>query len=215
MNIVSRHLNSKTINRRDVLKLLATAAASSAMSPELWAIGRKLQEQVAETATLRTLNPHQNATVTAIAEMIIPQTDTPGAKATRVNEFIDLILTDWYAPQEKQRFLAGLAKVDARCHDLFGRNFLDCSDTQQLRILTELDQDIAAELKLRRAGTRTRDQEESPQYFFYMMKQLTVVGYCTSEAGAQAIGFEVIPAEHGGCVAVGEPSSASRGCSGN
>jgi hypothetical protein len=55
-----------------------------------------VHQQLPEQPVLRTLNPHQNATVTAISEIIIPQTDTPGAKAARVNEFIDLILTEWY-----------------------------------------------------------------------------------------------------------------------
>jgi len=198
------------MNRRDVLRLLAAASLSSALPGELWAVGRQLQTQVAKNATLRTLNPHQNATVTAIAELIIPQTDTPGATATRVNEFIDLILTDWYAPEEKQRFLAGLKNADSRCRGLYGKDFVDCSADQQAKLLTELDEDIAAELKLRRAGTHHHNEEQKPQHFFYMMKQLTVVGYCTSEAGAQVIGYEVIPSEHGGCMPTAGPSSGNR-----
>lgn len=198
------------MNRRDVLKLLAVAGVSSALPGNLWAIGRELQAQVAGNSTLRTLSPHQNAIVTTIAEMIIPQTDTPGAKATRVNEFIDLILTDWYAPEETQRFLVGLSSVDARSQEMFGKDFVDCAPNQQAKLVTELEADIAAELKLRRAGTHTHDQEEKPQHFFYMLKRLTLVGYCTSEAGAQAMGYEVIPTEHGGCMPVNAPGTGGR-----
>jgi glucoside 3-dehydrogenase (cytochrome c) hitch-hiker subunit len=198
------------MNRRAVLKLLTAAGVSSALPRELWAVARELQSEVAKNPAPRTLNPHQNATVTAIAEMIIPQTDTPGAKAARVNEFIDLILTDWYAPEEAQRFLAGLTNVDARCRELFANDFVECDAKQQSKLLTELDGDIAAELKLRRAGTHHHDEEQKPQHFFYMMKQLTLVGYCTSEAGAQVIGYEVIPTEHGGCMPVTATSTARR-----
>ena len=197
------------MKRRDVLRLLGTAAAASALPRELWAAGRALQSQIAAGVGLRTLGAHQNATVTALAEMIIPQTDTPGAKATRVNEFIDLILTDWYAPEETHKFLEGLAKVDTRCHELFDKDFVACTEPQRAQILTALDADILAQRALKKPGNDDRAQHENPQHFFYMMKQLTVVGYCTSEAGAQAVGYEVIPTEHGGCTPVSEPITTS------
>src|SRR6185437_15715123 len=84
------------MKRRDALKLIAGAAAVPALySQDLFALGREIHQQLGSTAALKTLKPQQNATVIAMAEMIIPATDTPGAKAARVNEFIDLILTDW------------------------------------------------------------------------------------------------------------------------
>ena len=73
-----------------------------------------VHEQLPEQPVLRTLNPQQNAMVTTISEIIIPQTDTPGAKAARVNEFIDLILTEWYDDEEKSIFMTGLTDVDTR-----------------------------------------------------------------------------------------------------
>jgi glucoside 3-dehydrogenase (cytochrome c) hitch-hiker subunit len=199
------------MKRRDVLKLLGTAAVGSALPHGLWAFGRTLQSQIAAGAGLRTLDAHQNATVIAISEMIIPQTDTPGAQATRVNEFIDLILTDWYAPQETHRFLEGLAKVDARCHQLFTKDFVACTESQQAQILTALDADILAQRALKKPGNDDHAQQETPQHFFYMMKQLTVVGYCTSEAGAQAVGYEAIPTEHTGCAPVAQLTTTGRG----
>ena len=138
---------------------------------------------------------------------MFPKPILPGHKATRVNEFIDLILSDWYAPEETQRFLTGLRNVDARARSLFDKDFVDCNRSEQSKLLTELDGDIAAEVKLRRAGTHNRDQEQKPKHFVYMMKQLTLIGYCTSEAGAQAIGYEVIPTEHGGCLREAGPTA--------
>ena len=82
-----------------------------------------VHEQLSEQPVLKTLNPHQNATVTIISEIIIPQTNTPGAKAARVNEFIDLILSEWYDDEEKSTFLTGLTDVDSACPRLVRQGF--------------------------------------------------------------------------------------------
>src|SRR5579864_6678533 len=131
------------MKRRDALKLIAGAAAVPALySHDLFALGREIHQQLGSTAALRTLDPHQNSTVIAISEMIIPTTDTPGAKGARVNEFIDLILTDWCTGDEHQRFLQGLADTDARSRKMFGQEFLNCTAQQQTQLLTALDEEL-------------------------------------------------------------------------
>ena len=130
------------MQRRDALKLLAGTAALPVLSRDVFALFRGVQEQLPAAPSLKTLTPHQDATVTALAEAIIPQTDTPGAKAARVNEFIDVILTEWYDDPERKSFLTGLAGVDTQCHDLFGKDFVDCSAPQQKQILTVLDEEL-------------------------------------------------------------------------
>jgi hypothetical protein len=163
--------------------------------------------QVGKGSTLRTLNPHQDATVAAIAEMIIPATETPGAKAARVNEFIDLILTDWSDEEEKQLFLKGLDDLDRQCRELHGKDFVDCAEKQQLKLLTEQDRQLVADWKA--VDRATRRHPEPPRTFFYLMKHLTLVGYYTSDIGAQQeLQYEIIPTQHGGCVPVDEPSQA-------
>src|ERR1700740_1144902 len=106
------------MERREALKLLAATAALPLLSRDAFSLFRAVHEQLPETAALKTLDPHQNATVIAVSELIIPQTETPGAKAARVNEFIDVILTDWYDDQERSIFLNGLADVYAPSRDL-------------------------------------------------------------------------------------------------
>ncbi len=115
------------MHRRQALRLLASAATLPLLSREAFSLFQAVHQQLSEQAVLKTLNPHQNATVTTIAEIIIPQTNTPGAKAARVNEFIDLILTDWYDEEEKSTFMTGLEDVDSRAHDLFGKTFVECA----------------------------------------------------------------------------------------
>jgi hypothetical protein len=120
----------------------------------------------------QTLTGDQVEQVATIAEMIIPTTDTPGARAVGVHEFVDLMLTDWYPDEDRTRFLDGLADVDARSQSAHGKRFLDCSDEERVEVLTELDQ----------AAYSGGGQGGAP--FFRMMKELTLTGYYTSEIGA-------------------------------
>jgi len=186
------------MQRREALRLLAASAALPILSRDAFSLFRGVHQQLAEGPTQKTLNPHQNATVTAISELIIPQTGTPGAKAVRVNEFIDLILTEWYEGDEKTRFLAGLDDVDLRSRDVFGKNFIDCSEKQQNQILSSLDEELAGirqPLDLHREGRFAPTEKR----FFYMMKRLTLVGYYTSQAGfEQELHAQIIPSSHAG-----------------
>jgi len=179
------------MERRDALKLLAGAAMLPLLSRDTLAFFREVHEQLPATSALKTLNPHQDVTITTIAELIIPQTDTPGAKAARVNEFIDLILTEWYDEKERGRFLAGLA------------------EKQQTEILRELDEELTVSRPVGAFDSRPRRRTEPPEgNFFFMMKQLTLVGYYTSEIGfEQELREEIIPPRHAGCVPIEDESN--------
>jgi hypothetical protein len=195
------------MQRREALRLLAGAAALPLLSRDAFSLFREVHEQLAEVPARKTLNPHQNATVTAISELIIPQTETPGAKAVRVNEFIDLILTEWYDDDERQRFLAGLADVDVRSRDVCGKDFVDGSEKQQLQIVSSLDEELAGirqPLDLHRQGRFAPTEKQ----FFYMMKRLTLVGYYTSQAGfEQELHQQIIPPSHAGCAPIEEEAT--------
>ena len=103
--------------------------------------------------------------------MIIPQTDTPGAKAAKVNEFIDLVLDDANEAERKQ-FLNGLAWVDGRSQELFGSDFVSAAPDQQTALLT-----IVASPK------NKAFEDQVGTEFFKAIKALTITGYYTSEIG--------------------------------
>ncbi len=194
------------MHRRQALRLLASAATLPLLSQEAFSLFQAVHDQMPEQSALKTLNPHQNSTVTTIAEIIIPQTNTPGAKAARVNEFIDLILTEWYDEEEKSTFLTGLADVDSRTRDLYGKDFVECGEKQQVEVLQALDDEVAAgraEPDVRRR--RNRPPEKN---FFFMMKQLTLVGYYTSQIGfEQELHGEIIASRHASCVPLEEEAA--------
>src|SRR5882672_12357677 len=125
------------MQRREALRLLMAGGVLPALPTNLFAFFQGAHP--ASGYTLRTLNPHQNDTVVAMAEQIIPATDTPGAKGARVNEFIDVILTEWATAEERAHFLEGLAEIDKQSQQLFGKNFVDASSDQQLAQLRAID----------------------------------------------------------------------------
>ena len=187
------------MHRREVLRLLATGSLLQLAPPNLFAVLREAHSLIQSQTSLRTLNAHQHATAKAMAEMIIPRTDTPGAADVGAAEFIDLILTEWYEDPERARFLSGLADVDSSSQALFGKDFVDCSSLQQSDILKALGQQMAEEVgeqvrPLRRRGA------SAPANFYAMLRQLTLTAYYTSEAGAtDELHFEMIPGSYQGC----------------
>jgi hypothetical protein len=187
------------MERREVLRLLTSAAALSAI-PSEWVLSlQQARADIAAFPGLRTLNPHQNATVTLISELIIPETDTPGATGAKVNEFIDLLLTDWFDAPDTNRFLEGLAHVDATSQKRFGKEFTACTSAQQLQLMKHFDDEAMVFARTQ------KDAEYIPTpvsngNFFYTLKKLTLVGYYTSEIGfKKELGKSIIPPKHEGC----------------
>ena len=201
------------MDRREVLKLLGLSSALPAMPAEWVGAFRAIHASLGSTPALKILNPHQDATVMAMAELILPQTDTPGAKAVRVNEFIDRIVADWYSDQDRVRFLAGLATVDARTQGLFQKDFVDASPPQQSEILRALGEEMAQSTEtLANAPRGYRGADPEPEdNFYFMFRQLTLTGYFTSEAGfTEQLHEEIIPGRFDGCIPFGPPV-ASKG----
>jgi hypothetical protein len=192
------------MQRREVLRIFAAGAVLPVFSPELFALFR--QAQPPPGYALRTLTAHQNDTVIAMAEQIIPATDTPGAKGARVNEFIDVILTEWATPEERAHFLEGLAEIDKQSQRLFGKNFVDAASEQQLTQLRAID-DATLAGRIARAHHGNHVEQPDQQMkgeFWEVFKRITVHGYYTSEVGfSQELKLQIIPGAQHGCTDIG------------
>jgi hypothetical protein len=190
------------MHRRELFRLLSAAAVAPVLTPDFLTLLR--QAQPSADYKIRTFSPHQNATVLAMIDLIIPATDTPGAKGARVNEFMDVILTDWAIPQERAEFLTGLDDVDVQSSALFGKTFLEITPAQQTALLRSLDDAV----DWHRSDPREpapRDQRDSELRgeFFRVFKKMTIHGYYTSEIGfTQELKLEIIPGAQHGCVPV-------------
>lgn len=143
------------------------------------------------------LDPHQAATVAALAECIIPATDTPGAAEAGVAEFVDVIVGEWYDADQRTSFLAGLAELDQRSAAL-GGPFIELSEATRTTLLTEVEA----------AAFAARDADpKGPTPFWLRLKSLTVYGYYNSAVGAlQELDRPTIPNRFAGC----EPLPAAR-----
>ena len=158
------------MRRREVVRFLGAALALPFLPRGAEAaikLGESLHARLVEgDVPFRTLNAAQQALVTNIAELIIPETDTPGATRVKVPEFIDLILTEWASTEEREAFLAGLADIDARAATMGQTRFVDLPPARKTELLTALD---AASKDKSGAGLA-----------FARLKALTVYGYFTS-----------------------------------
>jgi len=195
--------------RRDVLRVLSAAAAAPVLPQEVTFLLRQARPPAGYG--LRTLTLHQNAVVVAMIDLVIPATDTPGAKAARVNEFMDVILTDWATADERERFLAGLDDVDTQANALFGKNFLDASVVQQTALLQALDDSVdwAQALPREPVDSSRRSFDQLRGEFFRSFKLMTIHGYYTSEIGqTQELKREIIPGAFHGCAPLASEKKA-------
>jgi hypothetical protein len=196
------------MHRREALRILTRGSVLPALTPELFAFYR--QAQPASGYALRTLDAHANDTVIAMIDQIIPATDTPGAKGARVNEFIDVILTEWANDDERRNFLSGLADVDKQSNTIFSKDFATASPEQQLTLLRSLDETAAV------ARARSAPKQRPPAWkpegrdtqmqddFFTVFKKMTLHGYYTSEIGfSQELKLQIIPGAQHGCMKAG------------
>ena len=136
----------------------------------------------------RLLQESEVETVASLAERIIPETDTPGARRALVHQYIDFVLAEGNASGREQ-FREGLAWLDKRCGSLFGKQFALLDPGQQDEILTRLSSSPSSE-------------EPAGVSFFSQAKRLTIDGYYRSEAGmTQELSFEgrTFLAEFKGC----------------
>lgn len=118
------------------------------------------------------------ATVVAMADQIIPKTDTPGAIDVGVPAFIDRMLSGYYQQRERDIMREGLKLADRNAQLQRGVNFAQLTSSEQVALMRRYDRD---QYDYTRANANTQN---APPHPFRLMKELTILGFCTSEAGA-------------------------------
>lgn len=137
------------------------------------------------------------ALIDALAETIIPETDTPGAKAAGTGSFIILMLKECTPKTAQNRFLDGLHEVRSYTDSRYGKAFEVCSVAEREAIVAHFekrDRPMAGT-----AGKISRRLIGDP--FFVTLKRYTILGFCSSQQGAtMAMAYDLIPGPYQGCV---------------
>ena len=121
-----------------------------------------------------------------IGETIIPATDIPGAKAAGIGAFMAMMVSDCYSEREHAVFREGLARIDEASKARFGKPFTGASPEQRTALAADLDREQAAQ-----GAGKAKDE---PAHYFRMMKELTILGYFSSEiGGTRAVRYVEVP----------------------
>lgn len=180
------------MNRREALERVAWLMGGTVCASALLAIRKGYSVTTSAGRKPSILGPPQFAVVSVISEIIIPRTDTPGAMDVGVPGFIDLMLEDAYTQQDRARYLSGLAEVEAAAQDKHGKTFIELESPQQAALVRKFHDAAIAE---------ERRHEALQRPFILMTKELTLLGYFTSQVGAsRVLQYVAVPGSYHGCV---------------
>jgi len=161
------------MDRREALILISRFLGGIISAPVAAALLSGCTATNADSAT-GVLQPDRLKLAGTLAERIIPTTDTPGALTVGVDRYIAMAVSQFFRMEERELYLNGLDKVNDMARSMFANDFVDCSMIQQNQMLTELDS-----LAFGNSSQFSSDLAR----FFRLHKELTVVGYYTSEIG--------------------------------
>jgi len=167
------------IGRREAIRRVSVLLGGAVSTPTMAALLSGCEApKVGQVYSARTLDEAALRTVELVAEAIIPETDTPGASAARVHEFVDMMLTDFYTEEARRRFLDQLADLDVRASARFDRPFARGTREECAELLHVLDAEAYPDPDETPAASAAVDPP-----FMRTMKELTLAGYYTSEIG--------------------------------
>jgi glucoside 3-dehydrogenase (cytochrome c) hitch-hiker subunit len=168
-----------TIDRREALRRVTALLGGAALvgSAAMWEACSRDNSGVKQQG-----DPGAKALGTAdvpfldeVADTILPDTKTPGAKAAKVGAFMTVMVNDCYDERDQKTFREGMKKLDDASKQANGKSFMSATPQQRLSLLETLDKESKAYM-----DTKGPD---APAHYFRMMKELTMLGYFTSQIG--------------------------------
>ena len=165
----------EVIDRRDAIKRVSVLLGGIALvggSGLLEACGK---ERPAKGTAIGAFSQDDVALLDEVADTILPTTSTPGAKAAQVGPFMAKMVTDCYDAKDQEIFRHGVEQLDAASRKANGKSFMDSTPGQRLTLLETLDHEQKSYMDAKKPGERA--------HYFRMMKELTLLGYFTSEIG--------------------------------
>ena len=182
------------MDRRQTLKALgalaATSAAGTSLLADFFRASAAIRDGRAAWAPVL-LSAEQAALLPELVDVIIPRTDTPGAKDALVHVFVDLYVKDCYPAPQRAMFLDGFAALEAAARSQYGRAFAALTGAERLALLTRLERESL------------QKGEPPERSFVRSLKSATLLGYFSSKPGAtQAAEYVHAPGPFRGCVPI-------------
>jgi len=185
------------MDRREAIQKTAMMLGYAISAPALMGIlnGCKTTPDLAFKPVF--LSEDMARVIAEVAEIIIPKTDTPGAKDVGVPGFIDLMLKDCYTKEDQDRFVKGATDFDADAKATYGDSFVYCNAEKQKELVYKYHNEAVAAMK--------SDSPPKDRPFILVAKELTMLGFFTSEPGAtQVLQYQAVPGSYKGCVPLSE-----------
>lgn len=177
------------LSRRDILKDAATVIGGSVLASHLGPFTIRAALAAAADAAPVFFSADQFSMIESMAELIIPETDTPGAIDAGVPHFIDLMMAEWASDVRQTRYRQGLGDIDSRARQLGAADYLSADPGDRLDLLSALDREAHA--------------ESASASFFREFKQMVLFAYYSSEVGAtQELQYEPMPGRYRACAPI-------------
>jgi hypothetical protein len=197
------------MNRREVLEKSALVLGYALTGPTLAGLLQGCKAKPGLTYKPDFFTEEQAQLVSELAEILLPKTDTPGAKEAGVPAFIDSMLKEVYSKELKENFLRGIIAFDAKAQEAFGEKFVDGKPEDQLALVKKVHDEAMATHKGGSAWGWWNSGGGMGKPFIIEMKELTLTGFFTSEPGAtQVLQYNQVPGPFKGCVPLKEVGKA-------
>ena len=186
------------IDRREAIRRVALLMGGAVSAPAILGVLAGCSAEPATEAEWKPtfLTQAQALLVAEVAEIMIPRTDTPGAKDVGISAFIDKMMQDAYPKEEQARFFAGLADFEAQAKREHGRAFLELEPALRTALVKQVHDPA---VKVDQASNLPVAERGRP--FILTMKELTMLGYFISEPGAtQVLQYRPVPGAYYACI---------------
>ena len=176
------------MNRRDAVQHISLLLGGTIVGSNFFLNGCKSTEEKKVAFT-----SEDASYLDEIADTILPSTKTPGAKAAKVGSFMTVMVNDCYTENDQKVFFDGMQKLNDLSNKTNNKSFIESTPQQKHDLLVKLDKEQKDYMK--------NKKETDPSHYFRMMKELTLLGYFTSEIGCtQARRYVEVPGRFDGCV---------------
>jgi hypothetical protein len=192
------------MNRREVLQHVAWLMGGAISAPAVLGVLSGCSPKPSAGWHPLFLSKEEGAMVEEVADLMLPRTTTPGARDVGVPAFIDVILKDAYPTDEQGRFVSGLKDFDSEAQRAHGKPFLQLQPAQRMAFLQQVhDTAAAAEKAQQQAQDIPVSERKRP--FVLMIKELTLLGFFTSQVGAtQVLQYVAVPGGFQACIPIAE-----------